>query len=271
MKRPKITRVTDQEITDNTYYEDCMYMSNSMLKIFIDKCPRYYAYRLENPINPTQAMKFGTAFHVLVLEGLEKFTNNYIEEPDVDKRTTLGKATLAKFNERIGNRQTLSRKDYQLIMSMHECLSEHKNLDILKECTEMEKIYLWKNEDIGMLCKGKLDAVNTNEKYIVDLKTTRNASPSVFKELLMNAKYHMQAAYYLDALGYDDYYIIAIEKDKPHCVCTYKLSKEMINEGRELYMNGLKLYKSIIDSGKPGLRDLPMSEVDYNLGAVCEI
>ena len=45
----------------------------------------------------------------------------------------------------------------------------------------------------------------------------------------------------------------------------------MINEGRELYMNGLKLYKSIIDSGKPGLRDLPMSGVDYNLGAVCEI
>ena len=138
MKRPKITRVTDQEVTDNTYYEDCMYMSSSMLKIFISKCPKYYAYREENPIKPTQAMKFGTAFHMLVLEGLDKFTKNYIEEPDVDRRTTLGKVTIAKFHERMGNKIPLSRKEYELIMSMHESLSEHNNLNILKECTIMK-------------------------------------------------------------------------------------------------------------------------------------
>ena len=216
-------------------------------------------------------MKFGTAFHMLVLEGLDKFTKNYIEEPDVDRRTTLGKVTIAKFHERMGNKIPLSRKEYELIMSMHESLSEHNNLNILKECTEMEKINLWKNEDVDMLCKGKLDAVNSEKKYIVDLKTTRNASPEGFKDILINSKYHMQAAYYLDGLGFDDYYIIAVEKDKPHCICTYKLEKEMINEGRKLYMDGLKLYKSIIDSGKPGLRDLSASEIDYNLGEICKI
>ena len=272
MKRPKITRVTDQEVTDHTYYEDCMYMSNSMIKLFLDKCPKYFAYKIENPIKPTQAMKLGTAFHVLALEGLNKFTENYIQEPDVDKRTTLGKTTLAKFNNRLNNREPMSTKNYNLIMSMYEQLCEHKHISILKDCTEMEKIYLWKNEDLDILCKGKFDAVCSKNKYIVDLKTTRDASPSGFKELLMNAKYHMQAAYYLDALGYDDYYIIAIEKDKPHCICTYKLSKEMINKGRELYMNALKSYKSIIMSGTDvGLRDLSMSEIDYNLGKVCEI
>ena len=99
MKRPKIKLITDLELTDNTYYEDYMYLSNSMLKSFIDKCPKHYAYKMENPTNPTQAMKFGTAFHMLAFEGLDKFTTNYVKEPDVDKRTTLGKTTLAKFNE----------------------------------------------------------------------------------------------------------------------------------------------------------------------------
>lgn len=147
---------------------------------------------------------------------------------------------------------------------MLEQLSEHNNIDILIECKERESIYLWENKTAGILCKGKLDAVNHDKKYIVDLKTTRNASPEKFKELLMNAKYHMQAAYYLDALGYSDYFIIAIEKDRPHCVCTYKLSKEMIQEGRKLYMDGLKSYKKIIKNDDSYM-------LEYNLGKICKI
>ena len=264
MKRPSIKLIKDSEITDHTYYEDCMYMSNSMLKMFMEKCPKHYAYRLENPIKTTQAMKFGTAFHMLVLESLEVFEKHYVVEPDVDKRTTLGKTTLAKFNEHIGDRIPITVKDQKTMMSMFEQLSEHNNIDILLQCKERESIYLWENKTAGMLCKGKFDAVNHDKKYIVDLKTTRNASPEKFKELLMNAKYHMQAAYYLDALGYSDYFIIAIEKDRPHCVCTYKLSKEMIQEGRKLYMDGLKSYKKIIKNDDSYM-------LEYNLGKICKI
>ena len=272
MKRPKIKLITDLELTDNTYYEDYMYLSNSMLKSFIDKCPKHYAYKMENPTTPTQAMKFGTAFHMLALEGLDKFTTNYVKEPDVDKRTTLGKTTLAKFNESLKGREPITTKNYETMMGMYEELVHHKNIDLLRGCNEIEKIYTWKNEDVDMLCKGKLDAVNTSKKYIVDLKTTRNAHPENYIDIMLNSCYHMQAAYYLDALGYDDYYIIAIEKDKPHCICTFKLSKETINDGRELYMNALKYYKSIMISGTDmGLRDLSMSEIDYNSGEICEI
>ena len=41
MKRPKIKLIKDLELTDNTYYEDYMYLSNSMLKAFMDKCPKH--------------------------------------------------------------------------------------------------------------------------------------------------------------------------------------------------------------------------------------
>jgi len=260
--RPKIERVKDSEVTDKTYYEDCMYMSNSMLKTFIEKCPKYYVHRLENPIKPSAAMKFGTAFHMLMLEGVDKFNEHYIEEPDVDKRTTLGKATLTKFNQTIKGREAISRRDNIKLMSMYAELLENKNFHLIEDCNEIEQIYLWKNKDVDMLCKGKLDAVNTKGKYIVDLKTTRSASPENFTELIMSAKYHMQAAYYLDALGYDDYYIVAIEKDAPYCICTYKLSKNIINQGRELYMGGLTYYKSIMAS------PTEVEMLDYNGGEI---
>ncbi len=142
----------------------------------------------------------------------------------------MGKVTLEKFNKTLNGRQIVSMKDNLRAMGMYAELSENKNFHLIEECDEIEQIYLWKNEDMDILCKGKFDAVNTKEKYIVDLKTTRNASPENFTELIMNAKYHMQAAYYLDALGYDDYYIVAIEKDAPYCICTYKLSKILLNK-----------------------------------------
>tara|TARA_R100000231_G_C5327457_1_gene165270 strand:- start:405 stop:1220 length:816 start_codon:yes stop_codon:yes gene_type:complete len=271
MKRPKIKLIKDPEVTDHTYYEDCMYLSNSMLKSFIDKCPKHYMYRLENPITPTQAMKFGTAFHMLALEGLDKFTSNYVKEPDVDKRTTLGKATLASFNQKLKGREPITTKNYEIMMGMYEELVHHKHIDLLRGCDEVEKIYTWKNEDVDMLCKGKPDAVNNSKKYIVDLKTTRNAHPKMYLDTILNSCYHMQAAYYLDALGYDDYYIIAIEKDKPHCICTFKLSKEIINDGRKLYMNALVLYKNLIASESDGRFPDEVEMLDYNLGEICEI
>tara|TARA_R100001594_G_scaffold114501_1_gene149327 strand:- start:464 stop:1066 length:603 start_codon:yes stop_codon:yes gene_type:complete len=197
-----------------------------------------------------------------MLEGVDKFNEHYIEEPDVDKRTTLGKATLTKFNQTIKGREAISRRDNIKLMSMYAELLENKNFHLIEDCNEIEQIYLWKNKDVDMLCKGKLDAVNTKGKYIVDLKTTRSASPENFTELIMSAKYHMQAAYYLDALGYDDYYIVAIEKDAPYCICTYKLSKNIINQGRELYMGGLTYYKSIMAS------PTEVEMLDYNGGEI---
>ena len=100
----KMTPIIDNEVTDLNYYDDHMYMTNSTLKMFIDKCPRAFQYVLENPIKATAPMKFGSAFHMYVLEG-EEFTKHYAVEPDgIDRRTTLGKTTLLKFNENLNGR-----------------------------------------------------------------------------------------------------------------------------------------------------------------------
>ena len=158
--RPKVKLIRDNEVTDKTYYEDCMYMSNSMLKMFIDKCPRYYVHIRENPINPSAAMRFGTAFHMLALEGIDKYKEHYVEEPDVDKRTTLGKVTLEKFNKTLKGREIISMKDNIKARSMYTELSENKNCQLIEDCDEIEQIALWENKDKDNLSKGELVDVN---------------------------------------------------------------------------------------------------------------
>ena len=259
----KMTPIIDNEVTDLNYYDDHMYITNSTLKMFIDKCPRAFQHVLNNPIKTTAPMRFGSAFHMLVLED-KQFSKHYLVEPDnIDKRTTLGKATLLKFNEALGGREAVSYKDFSLMQSMNAHLKANEHYSLLNNCTQFEKIYLWKNEVHNILCKGKLDAVNTAEKYIVDLKTTRDASPEAFKEIIVNQKYHMQAAFYCDALGYKDYYIYAIEKSNPYCMCVYKMSEDMLKAGRLMYTQAIIDYKAYVHGG-----ELPH---DYNEGQIYEI
>ena len=258
-----ITPITDNEVTDLNYYDDHMYMTNSTLKMFIDKCPRAFQHILNNPIKATAPMKFGTAFHMLVLED-KQFSKHYLVEPDsIDKRTTIGKATLQKFNESLNGREAVSYKDFSLMQGMNAHLKASKHYSLLENCNQFEKIYLWNNDTLKIKCKGKIDAINTIDKYIVDLKTTRDASPKVFKETIVNQKYHMQAAFYCDALGYKDYYIYAIEKTKPYCICVYKMSEDMLKAGRLMYTQAIIDYKAYVHGG-----ELPQ---DYNEEQIYEI
>lgn len=262
MKEIKIKLLKDDHVTDKNYYQDHMYMSNSMLKLFMDKCPRFFEHATANPLPTTKAMRFGSAFHMLVLEPNE-FNNHYAVEPDgIDRRTTLGKTTLLKFNERLNGRESIAHKDYTLMQNMNTHLKANTHYPLLENCNQFEQIYLWKNETQGILCKGKLDAVNTTAKYIVDLKTTNNASPEVFKDIIIERKYHMQAAFYCDALGYNTYYIYAIEKSAPYCMCVFKLSKDMLKEGRRLYTEAISAYIAY---------NMDRSLTDYNNDKICEI
>tara|TARA_R100001443_G_scaffold21957_1_gene34164 strand:- start:2404 stop:3222 length:819 start_codon:yes stop_codon:yes gene_type:complete len=259
----KMTPIIDNEVTDLNYYDDHMYMTNSTLKMFIDKCPRAFQHVLNNPIKATAAMKFGTAFHMLVLENLD-FNKHYAIEPDgIDKRTTLGKVTWEKFVEKSHGKEHLAHKDYFQMLEMRTQLMQHEHYSLLENCNQFEKIYLWKNEVLDIKCKGKLDAVNTTEKYIVDLKTTRDANPEAFKEVIINQKYHMQAAFYCDALGYKDYYIYAIEKLRPHCMCVYKMSEDMLKAGRLMYTQAIIDYKAYVHGG-----ELPQN---YNEDKIFEV
>lgn len=127
-----------------------------------------------------------------------------------------------------------------------------------------EPTFSWEEE--GLPLKGRADWVS--ELGIVELKTTRDASPAGFGRECAQRNYHVQAAMYSDAYEAAHgrrlpYFIVAAEKSAAHDVVVYRVSEELLNAGRERYRAWLGLLKSCVASGAwpgadTGLDEMPL-------------
>lgn len=109
-------------------------------------------------------------------------------------------------------------------------------------------------------CKGRVDFL-AEVPAIVDLKTTRDASPEGFARECWRYQYHAQAAFYSDghraltgkALPY---VIVAVESAAPHAVTVFRLPEAALELGREAYKGLLqRLHLCRTTSHWPGYAD----------------
>jgi hypothetical protein len=115
-------------------------------------------------------------------------------------------------------------------------------------------------------CKGRLDFLSA-AGCIVDLKTTRDASPDAFGRSTLDLKYHVQAAMYVDgfkAVTKQElpYILLAVETTAPHVVQAYEVGGTELEMGRQEYRRLLRVVHECRRSGRwPGyaLEELPLS------------
>jgi hypothetical protein len=111
----------------------------------------------------------------------------------------------------------------------------------------------WTDTDTGVRCRARPDQV-TADALVVDLKTTQNASADAFQRDAWKYRYHVQAAFYLDALRTlrhpaESFVFIAVEKEAPYLVQVFVATDEFIDAGRVAYKMDLETYKSCLASG----------------------
>lgn len=97
-------------------------------------------------------------------------------------------------------------------------------------------------------CKGRLDFL-AECGAIVDLKSTRDASPTGFAREVLKYEYHCQAAFYAD--GYEamtgvrlPFVIVAVESVAPFVVQVFRVPDDVLELGRERYQQ-LLAYLSV--------------------------
>lgn len=253
METPYAELIVNQTVlTDDTYYDDKEYVSQSSLS-YIDKSSQHYTMYLHGQLGnyETAAMKFGTAFHHYVLEP-ETFDDTYAildtdERPEPTRAMSLkaNKEWKEEFMSSLNGRILLEKSDFNTIQKM--CVELHRSVHMPKffNGSSFEEIAVWKHKPTGIMCKGKIDIINREQGFIADLKTASSAHPDSFTETIISRKYHRQAAFYLDAFGLKDYYIIAIEKTFPFAYCIYRIKPETIDEGRKLYESALNKIKHV--------------------------
>lgn len=196
--------------------------------------PFKFKYYKENGKEVTDAMRFGSLVHCLILEPIE-FETRYLVAPEglrFDERTAAYKALL----EEAGEREILKPDKYLEAKTMADVVKTQKTVaNILKYKIEFEKEIFWIERGLPM--KGKLDMYIPELNLICDYKTTTNAKPDKFQWDLKDKGYLLQTLHYQIGMktlqGADkvpSVIVIGQEKKAPYARSTVMVRQSWLDE-----------------------------------------
>lgn len=232
----------------------------------IRKSPAIYRWKRDNPPPPTPQMRMGTLIHLAVLEP-DRFASEVVVAPNVDRRTSAGKAEWAQFVLEAGDREVIDADEQRKIIGMQNAVFAHpaarKALGMDgSEVDGVEQSLFW--EMGGVACRARLDLTLRNA-VITDLKTASDASWEAFSRAMFNFRYDGQSAFYWD--GYTAthethpkaFVFVVVEPEPPHLVAVYVPSAETIAHGRLRNNVDLATYsRCLMHDEWPGLGDKPI-------------
>jgi exodeoxyribonuclease VIII len=250
----------------NAEYHKHPAISKSDLDL-INRSPKHFKYAKSHPSEPTEAMLLGSVLHKLILEE-EDFTSEYAVAPVCDRRTKAGKATYNDFIENVKGRIVISSDMFETAFAIAEAVKSNPIVKKLLCGGKAEQSYFW--EENGIECKCRPDYLKNN--IVIDLKSTKNASPEAFVKSAYDYRYHVQAWWYLNGLrkcgiNAEEFIFIAFEKEPPYAVCVYAADDLMLELGETDAKRNLMTYCECAESGnwygyekKPEIHSLSLPE-----------
>ena len=246
----------DPQTLTNEAYHAMPGLSSSDLKIIAGHSPAHYQERKKKQSEPTAAMQRGTLVHTAALEP-DSYAKHAKVSPKFNKSTKAGKEAYKAFQD------SLKAGDYMVDPDLHEAVMGMAG-SIRKACgdlftgySEYSGIINSKNEGVRVKIRPDHIAGNT----IIDIKTTTDARPREFMWSVRKYMYHLSAAYYMDfawPLGFDiDRFIwAAVESTPPYACALYQAGPGMIAQGRQMYEDAIRQYKTCELSGEwPGYEE----------------
>lgn len=256
------TRAQVRTDLSNAEYHASDAVSKSGLDL-IRKAPALYKWRRENQTPATPAMRLGTLTHTAVLEP-HRLAGDIMTTPKIDRRTSAGKAEWEAFLIASEGKELVEPDELEQLYAIRDSVHAHpaagKALGMIRE---VESSIFWNIGDVD--CRCRPDAITTSG-VIVDLKTTRDASPDGFTKSIAQYRYHVQAAYYSDgfAAAFGEaprgFVFIAVETEPPYLVGVYVASAQMVLRGRSAYEADLETFRRCRDADEwPGYSDTPLT------------
>lgn len=231
------------------YHADKTRISKHGLDL-IHRAPALYDHeRLGPPREQTPAMRMGELVHLAVLEpDLYKTGVGALPE-GLDRRTKEGKTLYAELSGQY--RHLVTTSEATDILGMAEAARAVAG-PLLAGAVVEESIH-WQRA--GVACKSRIDG--RNGATVFDLKTTTDAT--AFEREAFRYRYHVQAAFYLDALRAcgepaQTFAFIVVEKAAPYLATVFWVDDDVIDSGRLEYLRDLHTYQKCLDNDYwPGL------------------
>ena len=207
---------------------------------------------LLNPLEGEKADHFatGTATHTVLLEP-HLFHDQVIEGLPIDRRSNANKARHAEFAAANEGRIILTPKEYAKPKGMAAGVMRNKRAAALLKAPGLTELsFVWKDEETGLLCRGRADRYCRFEdtNIVADIKThAGRCDVESIEKAIGKCGYDVQAAFYLDGLNVLEpaerrFIYIFCEKTPPYSCRLFEASDDMIQHGRAKYRKGLKLW-----------------------------
>lgn len=208
-------------------------LSYSSLKEFA-KSPRHYLDYLNRKKETTAPMLFGSMIHCLLLEPA-KFNEQFAVMGTIDRRTSAGKEAYAKFVEESEGKDVVMENDYNDARALVDNVLSNPNLkQYVDNCHQFEQEFraeLW-----GLPMRGFFDGIA--QDYILEVKTTQDATPDTLMRDFYNRQYHMQAGLYNLVSNKPIKYLI-IETKSPYDSYIADATESYIKKGQDVLSTNL--------------------------------
>lgn len=220
-------------VDEALYHADEGRMSKHQLDTFARSPAHWLAERQgRRKHKKTDPMSWGSALDMLLTDE-PRFIDVYVPGPDVSRVTKKWKAFETNLAAgQIGIKET----DYKNILGARKALEAHslaaRYLFARGAHYQVTINWAWEVANYKIPMRSRLDAVLINSETIciVDLKRAEDARGEAFSKAIMNYRYHIQAACYIDALSralhvHDniDFVFVAVEPEPPHAIAVYRL------------------------------------------------
>lgn len=227
---------------------------------WMGKSPAHFKYYLDNPLQPTPAMRFGTLVHGLVFKPCF--------EPVIWGRERRGK-DWADFKERNSGVEIFTEKEYDEARRVVDSLYNSCARNLL-DCGVQEHRISW--ELAGIPCSGTPDVYD--DEIVVDLKVTNDSSAAKLPWHAKRMGWLGQMAWYAQGLALYDgtertrLYIVAVESKPPYNVVGYHLTPTAVEMGERTWRSYFEQYQLCMQTGQwPGYAETiqPLDALDEAL------
>lgn len=237
---------------DNAEYRAIDAASYSMLKL-LKRSPAEALASVKSPMEQTNAMLLGSILHQVVLEPQNE--SFWIVAPEgMDFRSNAGK----EWKKANAGRPIITADESAEITGMRDAIKANATAAELLAIGSAEvSCFSSVQTDSGIVpVKCRIDFVPQKCRYLVDVKTTDDASQESFQKTAIAYGYHIQAAFYLDmwnAISGDpreSFVFIAVEKEAKQwdgsklvhgCQC-FEVGEDLLTMGRKELSGLLEIY-----------------------------
>ena len=269
---------------DESTYHSRPELSKTQLDQFLVSPLNYWDKNLKEGVKPfeaTSSMRIGSMVHKLFLEGDEAFAKEYAAPPSEGVK----KPTSAQLNAKNPSDKTKEQiKAWDEYMASTEgkspiipieyatalnCVEALQGDEGVEECvsyiTDPEVTIIYPAPS-KVRMRSRLDGVT--QKGIIDLKTTRDASPKGFMQSVNKYNYGLQQYIYslafYEAYGkWPEYFIfVVVETAPPYHTALYTLKQERVDYWKPIVDRKLNQFAYCREMGKwPGMNDGKITEI----------